>query len=213
MYSSALLCVLMAATVCFTPDAETIVIDPGHGGTEVIGGSSPNNATGPMGTLEKSLTLDVALRVKKILDAQGFKVVLTRERDANLGLAARAQVAKDIKAQAFVSIHFNGFKDPATQGTETYRHKSTEADSGSAKLAQLIQQQVVKATGYRDRGVKTAELGVLTPSRHHLDTAACLVEVSFLTDPNEEIKLGQDAYKQKIAEAIAVGIFDYARKK
>lgn len=213
MHSSAVLCVLWAVIAGFTPEAETVVIDAGHGGTAAVGGSSPNNATGPNGTLEKTLTLDVALRVKKILDAQGFNVILTRDRDENLGLAARAQVAHNAQAAAFVSIHFNGFKDPATQGTETYRHKDTGPDSGSAKLAQLIQQRVVKVTGYRDRKVKTAEFGVLTPSRHYVDTAACLLEVSFLTDPNEEVKLSQDDYKQRIAEAIAVGIFDYAKKK
>ncbi len=56
----------------------------------------------------------------------------------------------------------NGFKDPAVQGTETYHHQDAAADSGSVKLAKLVQQEVVKATGYRDRGVKTAEFGVLT---------------------------------------------------
>ncbi len=104
-----------------------IVLDPGHGGQTPpykVGGSSWNNATGPQGTLEKTLTLDVALRTRDILSARGRTVVLTREIDVNLGLRARANVAKSREADAFVSIHFNGSTGHNAQGTETFVHNS-----------------------------------------------------------------------------------------
>ena len=65
---------------------DTIVIDPGHGGTTTTGNSSHNNATGPNGTKEKSVTLDLGVRVAELLVNQGYNVLLTRNSDVNLGL-------------------------------------------------------------------------------------------------------------------------------
>ncbi len=91
-----------------------VVIDPGHGGSEKLGGSSPSNAAGPCGLLEKTVTLRVARAARTALRAAGVGVVLTRGRDVNLGLLARAIVAREARAAAFVSIHFNGWTDPRT---------------------------------------------------------------------------------------------------
>ena len=97
-----------------------IVLDPGHGGTIKVGGSSPNNATGPNGLKEKEVTLKVALAAERALAGPGIRVVLTRRSDRNLGIAERAAVARDNRADTFVSVHFNapGGEVPA-QGTET----------------------------------------------------------------------------------------------
>src|SRR4051794_34133374 len=98
-----------------------IVLDPGHGGPKRIDNSDANHAKGPSGLLEKTVTLDIAKRMKDRLDNAGHTVVLTRSSDKNLSLAGRAHVAKKRKAPVFVSIHFNGF-DGKTQGTETFCH-------------------------------------------------------------------------------------------
>ena len=188
-----------------------IVIDPGHGGTTAVGGSSPNNATGPAGTLERDLTLEVGLLVEPFLTAQGHTVVLTRTTDVNLGLADRAQVARSHTADVFVSIHFNGWTDPATQGTETLHHPSASDDS--KLLAAAVQQRVLLATEHTDRGVKPQSLGVLDPARHALNTAGCLLEVSFLTDPAEETRLTDVNYKTRIAEQIAFAIVEYIARQ
>ena len=102
-----------------------VVIDPGHGGPRkppVVGGSSWNNATGPTGLLEKTVTLQVAKAAAAAFAQTGIEVLLTRSRDTNLGIAQRAAVAKNARAEVFVSIHFNAA--PATgapaQGTETW---------------------------------------------------------------------------------------------
>jgi N-acetylmuramoyl-L-alanine amidase len=184
-----------------------IVIDPGHGGSQKRGGSSPNNAVGPAGTLEKDMTLTLGLMVTGLLANLGHAVRLTRSKDRNLGLADRAAVSRDFQSDVFVSIHMNGFHDPTVQGTETLH--APNATPPSKCLAAAVQAQVVRATGYRDRGVKPQSLGVLRPERHLAATAACLVEVSFLTNPEEETRLEDEAYQVKIAIAITEGITDY----
>jgi phospholipase C len=181
-----------------------VVIDPGHGGTQAVGGSSANNATGPAGLLEKTVTLEVGRRAAAALIALGHQVRLTRDGDVNLGLAARATVAKNTAAPVFISIHFNGDENDRTQGTETWVH--TLAAQGSHDLAAVMQRHLVTATGYRDRQVKRAKFGVLDPRHHDANTAACLVEVSFLTDPNEEQRLGQPSYLDALGQAIAAGV-------
>lgn len=186
----------------------TIVLDPGHGGEAVVGGSSPNNATGPGGTLEKDLTLKVCQTAQQILQDRGFRVMLTRASDRNLGLKERARHARKNAADAFVSVHFNGWKTPDVQGTETHIHRRASANSRT--LATQIQAPLVQATGRRDRGVKDQyAFGVLDPDQHDAVTAACLVEVSFLTDPTEEQRLGTATYLRDIATAIADGATHY----
>lgn len=195
-----------ACTVARVNEGRTVVIDPGHGGKQAQGGSSANNAVGPKGTLEKVLTLGVAQEVASVLRHNGYTVVLTRRTDENSGLADRAKVARDLRAQAFVSIHFNGDDNASVQGTETLYHP--QASAVSIALAEFVQRRTRAATGLRDRGVKPQGLSVLDPALHDKLTAACLVEVSFLTDPAEEARLLQEVYRKRIAEAIAAGIAD-----
>ncbi|WP_299772510.1 N-acetylmuramoyl-L-alanine amidase [uncultured Tateyamaria sp.] len=184
-----------------------VVIDAGHGGFRNVGGSSWNNAVGPNGTLEKTLTLKVAT----LLAAQLPDAELTRTTDVNISLAARARVAKSAKAKAFVSIHFNASRDGTAQGTETLIH--TNYSSASAQLSLLVQDNLLQVTGLRDRNasfdpsrIKPMPLGVLNPSRHHFGTAACLAEVSFLDQAEEEQRLQEPAYLEDIAGAIGMGV-------
>ena len=183
----------------------TVVIDPGHGGTTTVGGSSPNNATGPTGLLEKDVTLDVSMRVAA--KTRDMKVVLTRTTDTNLGLVDRAGVAKANEADAFVSVHFNGWTSPDVQGTETYLHEN--GSTRSLALAKAIQENVLSATGLRNRGVKRAAFTVLNPAQHDAATAACLVEISFLTQASEEARLKDPAYLDALAEALLAGISEF----
>lgn len=188
----------------------TIVIDPGHGGTRNSGGSSANNASGPGGALEKEKTLELGLRVADMLDTRGHRVLCTRRSDRNPGLAQRAAVARNAEADAFVSIHFNGWPSPSVQGTETYYHR--HGGFASRSLAECVQKAACAATGLRDRGVKQAGFGVLRPDRHAPRCAACLLEASFLTDPAEEARLGKEDYLERVAAAIANGIEAYLRE-
>jgi N-acetylmuramoyl-L-alanine amidase len=185
-----------------------ITIDAGHGGLAKVGGSSPNNATGPNGTLEKNLTLAFALDLASNLQNAGHTCYLTRDTDVNLSLADRATVANRTGSQVFLSIHFNAFSDPTVQGTETLTHLVCTDDS--TLLAKSIQQRVIGVTNYTDRGVKTQELGVLSLNWQSVATACCLSEPSFLTDPNEENRLVNDPiYHADLVNAFAAGISDY----
>ncbi|WP_146515645.1 N-acetylmuramoyl-L-alanine amidase family protein [Rubripirellula amarantea] len=197
----------MAINLVHRCNMATVVVDPGHGGTERVGGSSPNNAVGLEGTRECDLTLSVGLMVSGLLANLGHDVRLTRSTDVNLGLKERADVAKRWGAEVFVSIHFNGFHDRSVQGSETLH--APDASEASRKLAQNIQAAIVSALGHRDRGVKPQTLGVLRPENHHSQTAACLVEPSFLTNADEEKRLQDERYQVKIASAVVDGITRY----
>ena len=138
--------------------SSTVVLDPGHGGTDTAGASASNNATGPNGLLEKDVTLDLARRVSALLAGRA-NVVLTRVGDTNRSLTERAGVAKAANADVFVSIHMNGWRDPALDGTEAWVAKG--ADDRSRALARSVLDRVVAVTHAPDRGVCEADLGVL----------------------------------------------------
>lgn len=195
------------------PNMHVIVLDPGHGGKTDLLGSSANNAVGPGGMLEKVLTLDVAKRAAVRLAELGHDVRLTRPPDADVNVSAadRAAVARESGAAAFVSIHFNAFEDPSVQGTEVLVRPVGGAgldavDPGSRALAQSVLGATVAATGHTDRGLKPGRWAVLAEQLHAASTARCVVEVSFLTDPTEESRLGDPEYLQSIANGVAAGI-------
>ncbi len=171
----------------------TIVIDPGHGGQFEIGGSSANNATSASGVLEKNITLRMAFLVREqlaLLAAAGghtLKVILTRESDKNLGLAARAGIAKANNADLFLCIHCNAFNGKS-RGTETLISPKASGNTNHAAdkaFAQLIQTAVFKAIqghdpAAKDRGVKDQPLGVLRDSALGTKALGCLVELEFI---------------------------------
>ena len=187
-----------------------VVIDPGHGGTAKTGGSSANNATSPSGLLEKDLTLAVARHAEAELIARGHTVRLTRTTDVNLGLSDRGRVAQSALADVLVSIHFNGFADPAVQGTETWVHLSSSERSHT--LAGCVQQAVLQATRHRDRGVQAKVLGVLDAAHHAPHTAACLAELSFITTTAEDVRLHDPAYLKALGEGVASGIQEFVER-
>ena len=184
-----------------------VVIDPGHGGAAKIGGSSANNATSSSGLLEKNLTLAVARHAATALAARGHTVQLTRTTDVNLSLVDRAALARATSADAFVSIHFNGFGDTTVQGTETWVHQA--GSSRSVDLAGCVQRAVLRATSHRDRGVKRMVLGVVDPANHAPGTAACLAELSFITTTAEDARLQDPEYLKALGGAIANGVHEF----
>jgi N-acetylmuramoyl-L-alanine amidase len=145
----------------------TVVLDPGHGGTVKVGGSSPNNATSASGVLEKTLTLEFCTILRdelvKLAAANGetINVVLTRTSDVNLGLADRAHVARDRNAKLFLCLHFNGMDDRSIQGCETYyrspdRNLNLDDDVAFATSVHQAMYAGLKAIhpGAKDRQVK-----------------------------------------------------------
>ena len=201
------------------PPAKVVVLDPGHGGKD--NGTSAN---------EKTFTLDVARRAKKILESSGLRVELTRDSDVFLDLPQRSAVAVARKADLFASIHFNALpNDTRTSGVEIFTfapqyQRSTNSwgprESGDAEkeaapvnrfdhwsvvLAQSIHRRFVNDLKSFDRGKKLAHWGVLRA----LNCPGVLVECGFLTSQEEARKIATPAHRQKIAETIAAGIRDY----
>jgi N-acetylmuramoyl-L-alanine amidase len=92
----------------------TVVIDPGHGGMEL-------GAKGKLGHLEKDITLAIALKFKALVEKNMvFQVVLTRDKDIDVPVENRAAIANNVKADLFISIHTNGSRQKAAEGSETY---------------------------------------------------------------------------------------------
>lgn len=198
----------------------TIVIDPGHGGQNEIGGSSANNATSASGVLEKNITLRMAFLVREelaaIAAAKGhkLKVILTRESDVNLALAARAGVAKSNSADLFLCIHCNAFNGKA-RGTETLISPVSSGNTNHAAdqaFAQLVQTAVFNAikahdASAKDRKVKDQSLGVLRDASLGTKARGCLIEMEFIDVPevDELLNIGPQApqVRQDIARAMA----------
>ena len=207
----------------------TVVIDPGHGGTRNVGGSDANHATSPGGALEKNMTLAMGLLVKDALQAANtnghqITVFMTRSTDENLGLTARANVARDKKADVFLSIHYNGF-DGIVRGVEAYVRPQAAGNINLAKdtaLAKNLQSRVFQAikardAGTKDRGVKEMKLGVLVDSALGNTSAshrcrACLLEIEFMdvAAVDELLNTGADAatVRREIAGAIADALLE-----
>jgi N-acetylmuramoyl-L-alanine amidase len=204
-----------------------IVIDPGHGGGD------PGAANRVLGLKEKNLTLDLARRLQRELEARGYRVALTRTTDRRLrsvqaaDLAQRAATANRLGADLFVSLHFNALPGhPGVGGVETYTltpagqrstaasrrtaadravHPGNRHDHWNAVLGAAVHSRLVAGLGATDRGLKRARFAVLRP----VDCPAVLVEAGFLSNPAEARRLGTAAYRQDIAEAIGAGIGHY----
>lgn len=173
-----------------------VVLDGGHGHGAHNGGSSSQ-------PLENELTLDLARRVGGALS--GFaSVVLTRERDTNPTLGARAHASQRAGADAFVSLHFNRATDRSVQGTEAWIHH--RAGATSEAFGRRLQAAVAGVTGNPPTPVQRGDLAVLKPDWHAPKTAACLLEVSYVTDPREQARLGDGAYRDRLADAVAGAI-------
>lgn len=196
----------------------TIIVDPGHGGASDLGCSSANRVVGARGTREKALTLDVGRRLARLLAADGHAVSLTRENDANVSAHGRARRASEERADVFLSIHFNGSDDASEQGTEVLvRPRGGRdlrmLDPASRRLAEAVRGELVSELGHPDLGLTPGPFSVLDEALHDERTARCISEVSYLTDPREEARLASEAYRERIAGALARGVNEALRRR
>ncbi len=184
--------------------SQTIVIDPGHGGKDP-------GAVG-YGLQEKDVVLQVALKMKPLLQKTGINIVYTRETDKFVELSDRVAIAGEAKGNTFVSIHANAFANSGANGTETYYYSKSATNpyvSDSKLLAEKIQTRLVAALGTNDRGDKNGNYKVIRENT----MPAVLVELAFISNPSDNKKLGSAAYQQKAANAIYYGVLDYYKEK
>lgn len=212
----------------FFPPAtpRVIVLDAGHGGID------PGTENKKLGLNEKTFALDVTLRLKRILELQGWTVLLTRSEDRELSrskivdLQMRAEVANKQKADLFLSIHFNA-ADAAVSGVEVYTMPAQfMLSSGSDRKDELTNQlfpnnrfdyanqlfgfelhrALLSTLKSPDRGYKRGRWGVLRP----VECPAALVECAYLSNPAEARRVATPEFRQKIAEALYDGVRNYA---
>ena len=189
---------------------KTVVVDAGHGGIDP-GANRP-------GVLEKDINLAITLQVRGVLESCGANVALTRETDIELSelsdnekvrgryrrdLNARREMIKESKADFFVSIHANASSNSQRRGIECYYARNSE--EGKA-LAYAIQEQL-RTIAPVSQEAKPADFYVLRRS----DVPAVLIEVGFITNPEERTLLQSPEYQRKIAEAIVMGIAKYGQ--
>jgi N-acetylmuramoyl-L-alanine amidase len=234
-------------------NTRTIVVDPGHGGTET-------GAIGPGGIAEKELTLVLARDLEaRLTQRLPVRVVLTRTDDSKLPLDSRTAIANQNKADLFVSLHLNSSLGSGAHGAETYflssqatdtraESAATSENSGGAaaaapggggaagapapldtgqetqdlqmilwdlaqshhlaesqRFAGLVQAELNQALELKDRGVKQAPFRVLMGAA----MPAVLVELGFISNPDEEAKLQNPAYRADLVEALVRAIARY----
>jgi N-acetylmuramoyl-L-alanine amidase len=196
-----------------------IVLDAGHGGND------PGLQNGALHLNEKDLTLDVVLRLKKLLEARGYQVLLTRTDDRKIELETRAGLANEAKADLFVSVHFNG-AGATVIGTETYvltpqlqvstqpeqdksmvrvAYPGNRRDFANVVLGYHLQHAVLAGLQTSDRGFKRYRYAVL----RFAECPAALVESAYLSNDAEARRIATPEFRQRIAQAIADGISDY----
>ena len=214
----------------FLPEApKLIVIDPGHGGTD------PGKQNLRLKIDEKDMTLDVALRLKKLLEVRGYKVVLTRTTDTRFSnspavdLPMRAEVANKARADLFISLHFNAVdRDPErVSGVETYvltpqfqvstqpeqdramvkeYYPGNRQDTANALLGYHLHRRLVADLKASDRGYKRYRYAILRTLR----CPGVLVEAAYLSNDAEARRVAKPEFRQQIAEAVAEGVGNYA---
>lgn len=184
---------------------KTIVVDPGHGGSDT-GAISPNNV------YEKNVTLPIAKYLKPILEDKGARVILTRDTDRDVArphssdveeLQARVDVAERAQADVFLSIHIDSFVRPDVNGITAYYSPTTYFDS---ILAEALHEELVRdRPNFGDRGTRQANFYLLQNST----MPAALVELGFLSNPQEERLLQKKEIQKSLAEALARGLEVY----
>ncbi|RFU63908.1 N-acetylmuramoyl-L-alanine amidase [Peribacillus glennii] len=181
----------------YSVSGKTIVIDPGHGGSDP-------GAIGKGKTQEKTINLQTANELKLLLQNAGAKVIMTRTSNTSrkLELSERVAISHKYKADVFISIHYNSASDDGATGIDTFYDKTY---GNEAELAKSIQTELIKQTGMRDRGVKTAGFYVVKYNK----VPSVLVELGFISNPNEEKLIATKAYQQKAARGIFNGLNKY----
>ena len=197
---------------------ETVVLDPGHGGTDI-------GTANRWGT-EKAFALDVAMVARDQLQRAGFTVEMTRSNDTGLSLEERVEFANRFNNAVFVSIHFNA--GTGGQGVESYalapegvpstqsggHHASAsdnQPDNGNAQdglnvaLTAAVHASVLSRLSANDRGVRHARFKVL----RNIRIPAVLLEGGFLNDPAEGQRIATVQYRQQLGTAIAQGVQNY----
>lgn len=172
-----------------------IFIDAGHGG------SNPG-AVGPNGLKESDVNLDVALRLGRLLSSRNYEVKYSRISNINIGLRERATLANQWGADYFISIHCNSNINPIYKGTSTYYYRPNTVASN---LALTVNNSLVSMIQTPDLGTFQANFAVL----RYTIMPAILVELAFISNPQETALLATSSFRENCAIGIFNGIVEF----
>ena len=178
------------------PNVRTVIIDAGHGGTDVGATREGYN--------EKDLTLDISKRLETILKKKGLNVLMVRDDDVYVSLEDRVAFSEDNDGDIFISIHVNSSVKPDANGLETHYYTPQSYD-----FAQVVHREFASAINSKDRGLFKSKFYVI----NHTTCPSILVETGFISNPEEREELLKKERRQKTAEAIAKGILKYLGKE
>ncbi len=176
-----------------------VVIDPGHGGTDV-------GATRE-GIYEKNITLSIAKMVEKNLSSKGVQTTMTMEKDKTVSLQERCDISNETRPDVFVSVHVNSSVNDAIYGVETHWWKQD-----SIKYAEIVHSHLQKNFNKwktKDRGLFKSQFYVI----NHTEAPAILVEIGFISNTNEREAIITEKRQSEIAKAISNGIMEYLKTK
>lgn len=186
----------------YLSQGKTVVIDPGHGSVDK---GAVHEETG---VAESPINLQVALKLKELLENESIKVVLTRDKDTveldtnRKELQRRIDLAAKSKADMFVSIHANKFPDPLYFGAQCFYNPLKPE---SKLLALLIQEELKKIDAENIREALPQDLFILRES----PMPSVLIEIGFLSNPKDRERLQDPTFQNMIAESIKKGIVRY----
>lgn len=177
----------------------SIVIDPGH--------SSDDGSVGPTGLKEKYANLWIARKLRDALVHRGAEVTMTRDGSEDVALYDRPKVARQAKADLFISVHNNALPDGVnpwtSSGVSTYYYHPS-----SKSLAECVQGSLLSHLDMPDFGLFRGNFAVIRPTQY----PAILVECAFMIIPEQEAALKTAAFQEEVAEAIAGGIDEFMEK-
>lgn len=180
-----------------------IWVDAGHG--RIPGGKDDPGAVGRVtGLKEKDANLKVSLELQRLLQDAGATVLMTRTGDEGIDFTERAKLvnASNPPLDLFLSVHHNAATNTETRGTETYYWTTNPK---SQEIAQTLHVAILKGLGFPDRKVRRESFNVIRDTM----APAVLLELGYLSNPDEEQVLNEPTYSARAVEAIKNGIFDY----
>ena len=169
---------------------KTIVLDPGHGGSDQGASSST-----PSKSLEKNYTLKTAKELKELLNKEGAHVKMTRSNDKYVSLDDR-----NIKGDAFISIHNDALDSSNANGVTVYWFKDKQES-----LAQTLNSAIQKKALLTNRGSRQQNYQVLRQT----DIPAVLLELGYISNPTDESMINDQLHRQVVEQAIVDGLKQY----
>lgn len=197
-----------------------IGIDPGHQGQAnsekepVAPGSSEKKAKVASGTrgvstgiAEYVTDLEIGLKLRDALEAQGATVIMTREtHDIDISNLERAELMNEAGVDLALRIHCDGAQDKSAHGISMYVRKTGEKQQESEDAAYALLDAMVEATGGKKRGVFQRD----TYTMNNWSIVPCiLVECGFMTNPEEDEKLNDPAYQDLLVQGMVEGVAQY----